>query len=125
MYPFGSRLAWLLASRYKHILKAFEKHPPTDTLVQERLESLARWGRVRGVVAAFLYLGIVASLVGLLGQVLPALKGATVFLQGAAAVAGTFAGFITVAFLFLTRLLGQIEADITTMLLIKDKRRHD
>jgi hypothetical protein len=117
VYPFRSRSGWLAASRYKHVLKAFSQHPPSDSLVQERLQSLARWGRLRAFVAVLLYLGILASLVSLFAHLLPALQGASDVLQGAAAFAGTFTGLFTVAFLFLTRLLGQIEADILTLLL--------
>lgn len=120
VYPFGSRTSWLLASRYKHIVKAFQDHPAPDTLVQERLEALARWGRSRAIVASFLYLGIAASVGSLLGQLWPPLEEASAILRDIAAITGTFAGIFTLAFLFLTRLLSQIEADILTLLLTRD-----
>ncbi|MFO1532718.1 MAG: hypothetical protein ABR562_03325 [Thermoplasmatota archaeon] len=125
MYPFSTRLAWLAASRYKHILKGFELHPVPDTLVQERLEAMARWSRIRAIVTLLLYAGAAASLASVLAQLLPGLADANDALQRAAAFTGASAGLLTLAFLFLTRLLSQIEADVLTLLLRKEKRLHD
>lgn len=113
-------MAWLLAGRFRHIAKACADRPAADTLVHERLALLMRWGRVRTAVTVLLYLGIAGSLATFLGSRIPGLADAAYLLEDAAALTGTFTGVLTLAFLFLTRLLGQIEADILMLLAIKD-----
>lgn len=120
MYPFASRLRWLAASRYRHLLRGFERSPPTDTLVQERLESLARWVRVRDGVMVLLYLGLAGSALTFVAPLLPALGPVVDTVDSVSTGVNTFAGLITVAYLFITRLLGQIETDIWVILAAND-----
>jgi hypothetical protein len=120
MYPFRSRLRWFAASRYRHLLRGFEDAPPTDTLVQERLASLARWVRVRDGVMVLLYLGLAGSALTVLAPILPALSAVVDAVDAVATGLNAFAGLITLVYLFITRLLGQIETDIWVLLAAND-----
>lgn len=120
VYPFRSRIRWLMAGRYLHVAKALALNPGSDTLVQEKVESLVRWGRVRTVVSFLLYLGIAGGLLTYFSSKVPGLAEVAYVLEDAAAVVGAFAGILTLAFLFLTRLLAQIEADLLMLLILND-----
>lgn len=126
MYPFDTRPRWLLASRYAHFTAAFERRGSRlqDTLVAERFQSLRRWSRVRTVVTVFLSLGIAAAVVTYAGHLLTVLAPASDLLRSLATYASAFTGAFTLAFLFLTRLLSQIEADILTLLLLERRHTH-
>jgi hypothetical protein len=119
MYPFRTRTKWILANRYHHILRAFRDRPAPDTLVQERLESMRRWNRVFIAVGFLLYVGIGASLAGVVATVIPALEEPTQAFQSVVSVTSAFTGALTLAYLFLARLLGQIETDIWVVLALK------
>ena len=120
MYPFKSRTRWLLAGRYLHLAKALSLHPSPDTLVQEKVDSLVRWGRVRTGVAVLLYLGILGGLATYFGSKVPGFAEVAYVLEDVATVVGAFAGILTLAFLFLTRVLAQIEADLLMLLTLND-----
>lgn len=120
MYPFESRLAWILSSRAGHLVKGFAQRPVPDSLVQERLDALRRWNKLYAFVTALLYLGVAAAGLSLLARFVPALTDAADALKSAATIAGTFAGILTVLYVLLGRLLGQIEADILTLILGED-----
>lgn len=119
MYPFAGRLQWLFASRYKHLVAACRQATTADSLVTERLASLERWGKMRAVVAGFLYLGLAAAVGSYLGQYVPGLEELAVPLEQAAAITGAFTGLFTLAFLALTRLLSQLEIDILTLFILE------
>jgi len=123
VYPFESRLAWVLSSRAGHLVKGFALRPIPDSLVQERLDALRRWNRLYAGVTALLYLGAIAAGASLLARYLPALSDAAGALTSAATIAGAFAGVLTVLYILLGRLLGQIEADILTLVLGGEGRR--
>jgi len=61
MYPFSTRLRWVVAGRYAHILAAAARNPVTDSLVMERLASMRRWNQVHLVVGSLLLVGLVGA----------------------------------------------------------------
>lgn len=126
MYPFDSRPRWILAARYAHITAAFERRGTglQDSLVAERVHSLKRWGRARTAVTVLLSLGIAAAVLTYAGQLVDALAPISQVLRTIATYANAFTGAFTVAYLFLTRLLSQIEADILTLLLLERHAHH-
>jgi hypothetical protein len=113
VYPYESRLAWLLHSRYGHILQALELTPPgRDSLLHERAGSLRRWDRVRTGTMLLLYVGFAGTAVGLAANFVPGLDTATPWITAIVRISGALTGLLTLAYLFLTRLLSQLEADI-------------
>lgn len=118
MYPYESRLKWILSSRYNHLLHALalNPHPGHDSLVAERAASLRRWDRTRTGVMVLLYLGFAGAAVAYAGNFVPVLTEATPLLRTIVGLVGALTGILTVAYLFLTRLLSQIEADLLMLL---------
>jgi hypothetical protein len=117
MYPFESRLKWILSSRYGHILQALELHRHgRDSLLHERAASLRRWDRVRTGVTVLLSLGFIGTGLAVAGNFVPGLADATPLLLAMIRVVGALTGLFTLAYLFLTRLLSQIEADLLMLL---------
>jgi fucose permease len=125
VYPFAGRLQWLFASRYKHLVVACRQAPAADSLVHQRLDSLERWGKIRAVVAGFLYLGIASAIGSVLGQYIPGFEELAATLQQAAAITGAFAGLFTLIFLALTRLLSQLEIDILLLFMLGQNGEND
>ena len=125
VYPFGNLLRWLTASRYRHLIQAYERRADRfqDTLVQSRIDTMRRWDRIRAFASFLLYLSLAATIAAWIARFLPRLADATELFGRLAALASTFTGIITLVFLFLTRLLGQLEMDILTMLIIDHKNR--
>ena len=125
MYPFESRLRWHLSDRAGHLVAAFRLQGHVhDSLVEERVRSLARASRIRGIVLALLYLGLVGTAVAALARYLPAASTAEAILDRTLAVVGSLAGVLTVLALALTRLLGQLEADLLMLLLLPERKMH-
>jgi hypothetical protein len=122
MYPYESRLRWLFNSRYHHILQFLQLHHDRlghDSLVLERAASLRRWGRTRAAVAVTLYLGILGTALSFASRYFGPVAATVPLLTTLVKITGTFTGILTLAFLFLTRLLSQIEGDILMLLSLK------
>ncbi|MCA1818965.1 MAG: hypothetical protein LC620_02750 [Halobacteriales archaeon] len=117
MYPFESRLQWLLHSSYGHLLHDLELNPHgRDSLLQERAASLRRWDRARTGVMVLLYLGVLGAAVAYASDFVPGLGEATPLVSAFIRLVGALTGLLTLAYLFLTRLLDQLEADIYMIL---------
>ncbi|MES2154776.1 MAG: hypothetical protein V4510_06535 [bacterium] len=123
MYPFSGRMRWLLAGRHAHVVRAFELHPTADSLVMERVGMLRRWTRVHAVVGTFLLFGLLGAAATTLANLFPTLGGVWSVIRDASALIGGLAGLLTIVYLTVTRLLGQIEADIL-MLMLQRKKTH-
>jgi hypothetical protein len=122
VYPFDSRLRWHLSDRAGHLVAAFRLHGGVnDSLVQERIRSLARASRARGIVLALLYLGLAGTAVAALARLFPAAATAEALLDRTLAITGSLAGLFTLLALVLTRLLGQLEADLLMLLLLPER----
>ncbi len=121
MYPFSTRLRWLAAGRYAHILKAAELHRSADSLVGERLTTLRRWNTIHLVVGTLLLFGILGSVATTAANIFPELGGFWGALRDAAAAIGAFTGILTLAYLGVNRLLSQIEADVIMLMLTRRK----
>jgi hypothetical protein len=117
VYPFETRLQWLYNSSYSHLLHALELNPHgRDSLLQERAASLRRWDRVRTGVMVLLYLGVLGAVVAYLGNFIPGLDEATPLVSALIRLVGALTGLLTLVYLFLTRLLDQLETDIYMIL---------
>jgi hypothetical protein len=123
MYPYESRLKWLLSSRYNHVRQALELTPHAhDNILDERAASLRHWDRVRTGVTILLYAGFAGTGIAIARNLLPGLSTATPLLLALTKVAGALTGLLTLAYLFVTRLLNQIEADIFMILAISGRK---
>ncbi len=110
-----------MAGRHAHILRAFDLNPPADSLLGERLATLKRWNSVQGIVGMLLLFGLVSAAATTLANLVPAWGGFWNLLRGAAGVVGGLAGLLTITYLVLARLLGQIEADILVLAINRRK----
>jgi hypothetical protein len=123
VFPYETRLRWLLSSRYGHILRALALTPhPRDSILEERAASLRRWDRTRTTFMVFLYLGFAGTAIAIGGNFVPGLRELAPVLVALIRYVGTLTGLLTLAYLFLTRLLSQLEADIL-MLLVANARK--
>lgn len=124
MYPFPTRARWLIAGRYSHFVQALgqekDVHDPT---LAARLREMALWNKVRAVVLVLLSLGIAATLATAVANFLPAFNDAAALVDRLTAAASAVSSALTLVYIVLTRLLGQIEADILCVLGILGARR--
>lgn len=124
MYPYRNRWRWFMFGRYAHLAKAINerKTPLQDTVLESRVGALMRWNRIRFGVSLLLSLGILAAAGAWIAARLPSAETASVLLDDTAALSSAAAGVLTVAYLFFSRLLGQIEADILTILTVGHRK---
>lgn len=120
MYPFPNRFKWLIADRQLHLAEGAGPAAAQDTLLMERLNALRRWARIRGILTTLLSLGIIASVSTYVTSVVDGLSLASEALRTAAAIAGAFTGVLTLAFLLVTRALGQLEADAIALMFTRN-----
>ena len=109
-------MRWFVFGRYAHLAQALRDRPELgDPTLKNRVASLRAWNSVRFVVSIPLAAGVVATIGGAVANVLPgglAEEAVDDLLALSASVTGVF----TLAYLFLTRLLGQLEIDILARL---------
>lgn len=105
--------------RYAHLGRAARdrRRGLQDTILTQRLASLRLWNLVRFVVSVPLTAGLVATVGGTIANLLPGGL-AQEAVDDILALSTSVAGVFTLAYLFLTRLLGQIEIDILSRLTI-------
>lgn len=80
------------------------------------MTALRLWNRVRAIVIFLLSLGIAATTTAWVARYVPSLDAAVDVLTRMRTLASAFTGLFTLVYFFLTRLLGQIETDIMTIL---------
>jgi hypothetical protein len=121
MYPYRTRLQWFIFGRYAHLIEGISRRRGElqDSVLDARLVDLAWWNRVRFVTLILLSLGLIATMGAYIARAIPAWETAQSLIERIAALSGASAGFLTLAYLFLTRLLSQIEADILAILMLK------
>lgn len=117
MYPYRSRPAWFLGNRYAHLIKALDQRRGLqDSVLESRVEAMRLWNRVRFFVLVLLSLGLAATVAARVARLMPAFETAVEALNSVATTGSALSGILTVAYLFVLRLLGQLEADILTIL---------
>lgn len=117
MYPYKNRYRWLAAGRYGHLLQALKGHSLRGkSVLAARLKAMRLWNRVRFVVLLLLSIGLVATAGAWIARYLPDAQATLDAINSFTAVVGAASGLLTLAFLFLTRLLDQIEMDILMIL---------
>lgn len=118
MYPFPDRLRWFLAGRYAHVVKAAEIHPGAlrNPVLRARVDSLRTWNQVRAGVIFLLSLGIAGAIAAWVSRQLGAFSTAADAVDQLAAAASASSGFLSIIYVALTRLLGQLEVDIMALL---------
>lgn len=123
MYPYRARTRWLLSGRYAHLVKAVNSRRTglQDTILERRIEAVKRWNTVRTALLVLLSIGVVAALLSGLAQALPG-GIADPIVNGLIAASTGLAGVLTLATLFVTRLLGQLEINILTLLILDHNR---
>lgn len=118
MYPYPDRYRWLAAGRYAHLVEALKGHGLRGKpVLAARLKALRAWNRVRFVVLLLLSIGLIATTGAWIARYLPDSQHTLDAINSFTAASGAASGLLTLAFLFLTRLLDQIEMDILMILL--------
>lgn len=117
-----------MAGKHRHLAHAVERHPEvltgeTGGTLRRRMDSLRRWGGLRGVILVALYFGIVATTAAWVFRYLPRAEPVQDFVDRLTALSGAFTGILTLLALFLTRTLGQLEMDILAILTLESKKR--
>lgn len=117
VYPYRNRLRWFMFGRYAHLVRAARdrRRGVQDTVLDQRLASLRAWNSVRFVVSVPLTAGLVATVGGALANLLPGGLAQEV-VDDILALSTSVTGIFTLAYLFLSRLLGQLEIDILALL---------
>lgn len=120
MYPYRSRLSWLMGSRYGHLVRALDhrRRQLQDSTLEVRVDAMRFWNRVHAAVLILLSLGLAASVVGWIARLLPSFDPAAEAAVALTRIAGLVSGALTLVYLFVNRLLGQLEADILAILTI-------
>jgi len=106
--------------RYAHLVKAVHarRRAVQDTILDQRVASLRRWNLARFLVSIPLTVGLVATALSALATLLPG--GVTAeSVANVLIVSPYIAGVATLAYLFLTRLCGQLEIDILAILTVE------
>lgn len=121
MYPYRNRSRWFIGSRYAHLVRALERRrrPIQDPTLESRVESIRWWNRVHSVVLVLLSIGVAATIAAWIARFMPAFDTAADAIDRLTAGAGAASGFLTIVYLFVTRLLGQLEADILCILTVE------
>lgn len=116
MYPYRNRTRWFLFGRYSHLMRACRdrRRVLQDTVLEARLTSMRTWNTIRFAVSLLLTGGLVATAISAYANLIPG--AASAVLVGFVALSTTLTGVLTLAYLFLTRLLGQLEIDILAIL---------
>lgn len=120
MYPYRNRWLWFLFGRYSHLVRAFRDHPSEDLTLIRRVHSLRVWSTARFVFSILLSIGVAATVASAVASQLPGQ--AESVLAGIVAASTAATGVLTLVYLFLTRLLGQIEIDILARLTLGEPK---
>ena len=120
VYPFRNRGRWLLFGRYSHLVRAIRDHPSEDVVLRKRVNSLRAWNSVRFFFSVLLSAGVVATVASAVASQLPGQ--AESLLSRIVATSTATTGALTLVYLFLTRLLGQLEIDILARLTLENKK---
>lgn len=120
MYPYQSKLQWFAASRYGHLIRALGRRQfgAVDQVLTARLRALRVWNQARFLILVFLSIGLASTVGAWIARYLPDFQSALDAVNQFATLSGTISGVLTLAYLFLTRLLGQLEIDILTILTV-------
>lgn len=119
MYPYRTRARWFLFGRYSHLVRAIRDHPSDDLVLRKRINSLRIWNSVRFAFSVLLSAGVLATVASAVASLLPGQ--AESVLAGIVAASTATTGALTLVYLFLTRLLGQLEIDILMRLALGDR----
>ena len=117
MYPYRTRMQWFLAGRYAHLVQAANRRSRIvqDSTLEVRVANLKFWNLVRFIVSIPLGLTLMATVASTIARIVPGGL-AEELVSRLLAYSSLFAGLFTLAYLFLTRLLSQIEIDILAIL---------
>lgn len=120
MYPYRNRSRWFIGSRYAHLVRALDKRrrPIQDTTLESRVESIRFWNRMHSIVLVLLSIGVAAAIAAWVARFIPAFDPAAEAIGTVTTGAGAASGALTILYLFVTRLLGQLEADVLCILTI-------
>jgi hypothetical protein len=123
VYPFRTPARWLAAGRYAHLAQAVNARRSglQDTILEHRIEALQRWNTVRVALLGLLSVGVAAAILSSIAKALPGGIAANV-VEGLIAASTALAGVLTLATFFVTRLLGQLEIDILTLVMLDHKQ---
>lgn len=127
MFPYKNRLKWWISARQAHLADGIDDQAPLydgdrGEQLRRRVRGLRRWLKVRIVAIVFLSFSIVATIVSAILNLIPATAELEAGLALSMRIASTFAGVITLVYLFTVRTLGQLEID--ALLLLQLQTRH-
>lgn len=124
MYPYRNAWRWHLFGRYSHLVRALRDRPDLlrDPVLRQRVNGLRTWNSIRFVVSIPLSLGVMATAGSAVAALVPGNQVEDAVGGLLAIITGT-TGFLTLVYLALTRLLGQLEIDLLSLLAIPAKKR--
>lgn len=117
MFPFENRFQWIWNNRQVHFIEITHDHldrvqEPYQAVVALRTAAMRRWLRIRAVLFALLYFGLIASVAGWVLDRIPDVPFLRDSLDIINSIARTLTGVFTVAVILVLRYIGQLEADI-------------
>ena len=117
-------MSWLLGSRYGHLVRALDhrRRQLQDSTLEARADAMRFWNRVHAAVLILLSVGLAAAAAAWIAKVLPSFEAAAEAVDRLAFVTSVSSGALTLVYLFVNRLLGQLEADILAILTIDFER---
>jgi hypothetical protein len=115
-------MRWLVSGRYSHLAQAVDAHRPElqDTILEHRIQAMRKWNTVRIALLVLLSVGVVAAILSGIAHALPGGIAAHV-VNGIVAASTALTGILTLATLIVTRILGQLEIDILTLVMLADQ----
>ena len=119
MYPYRNRWRWFAFGRYAHLARAMRDRPElADLTLKNRVTSLRLWNSVRFFVSIPLTAGLVATGASAVAKYVPGGMAEEV-VNDTLALSTTLSAVLTLIYLFLSRLLGQLEIDILARLVLE------
>lgn len=117
MFPYRNRFQWVRNNRQAHFIEITHDHlhrvqEPYQAVAALRTAAMRKWLKVRAVLFALLYFGLIASVAGFILDQLPDAPFLEASLDLVNSIARTLTGVFTVALALVIRYIGQLEADI-------------
>jgi hypothetical protein len=125
VYPYRTRTHWFLASRYAHLVRALDgrRRQLQDSTLEARVDAIRFWNRIHSALLILLSIGFAATVAAWVAGFIPAFEAAAEAVSRVTAVVGISSGFLTIIYLFITRLLGQLEMDVVAILTVDHNGR--
>ena len=124
VYPFNNKFAWLVKGRYAHLIAGTEEKLGKFGIkrreqLQDRIKRMKQSMLAQVVLLGLLYLGVIATGLGILADATGITTGLLAVLDKVTAATAPLSGLLLVAVLIVRRHLAQLEADILLLLALR------